>query len=477
MMFPPCRRIGLLVALALALVSAEPAGAQTVPAGTPPPRPAPGQGMHAFRRLLHDFRPGAPLQPLQSKDQLAEEDPAGTLIIVLGELETLDQIPLRGGLREFLERGGAVLAATDRATFGGWERVLGAGVTGDEVKVPAEHEVAYRGTMQDCPIVRGFPTADPPVFQGALLKVATNRPSCLKRRSGALKPLAYFPLDAWAENAQGRQRRDAVLPFAVGGDLGNGRVLLLADHSVVINDMMLQIDNDNLLFAYNCIKWLTDSGKRDRVLFVEDGEVRTSFDVPLRQVPGPALPSVEALVPVANQLVSDLEDEDVFRKWIADEVPPWRTWQTVLLGLTAGVLFLGLMRLVRARNRVEAGAPLFERTLGRLAPASALMAERHQAMLHSGNLWEAARDLARQCLEGVGPAEGAPAATAPRISTKGPWWRTRSLRRQALHLWRLAYGDAPVRVSPVQFARLGEEAETIRAALANGTLRIDQRVN
>jgi hypothetical protein len=77
--------------------------------------------------------------------------------------------------------------------------------------------------------------------------------------------LAVFPRGSWA-----RGQPFAVdfphLWFAAGGDWGEkgGRILILADHSVFINDMMTPDDNDNLEFASNCLEWLTDGGKRSR---------------------------------------------------------------------------------------------------------------------------------------------------------------------------------------------------------------------
>ena len=50
-------------------------------------------------------------------------------------------------------------------------------------------------------------------------------------------------------------KREAPL-FAVGGTVGKGRVLVLADHSIFINRMILPRETGNLEFAANCLHWL-----------------------------------------------------------------------------------------------------------------------------------------------------------------------------------------------------------------------------
>ena len=56
-------------------------------------------------------------------------------------------------------------------------------------------------------------------------------------------------------------------------------ILLIPDHSVFINSMMLQTDNGNSRFAQNAVRWLTNDGTRRRVLFLADGEVIPRFAV------------------------------------------------------------------------------------------------------------------------------------------------------------------------------------------------------
>jgi len=55
-----------------------------------------------------------------------------------------------------------------------------------------------------------------------------------------------------------------------------------ADHSVFINAMLVQNDNQNAVFAYGCVDWLTENGKRKHVLFINEGHLQSRFDTPLK---------------------------------------------------------------------------------------------------------------------------------------------------------------------------------------------------
>src|SRR5262249_230316 len=143
--------------------------------------------------------------------------------------------------------------------------VIGAMVRlGDEAQY-ANHR--YRN-FAECPLLMPVPGASPALFgntglaAGAgltLAGVATNRPSCLwlHRIPRGLAVLDNLPEGCQTDfGGQWWQRPAQRLPFAVGGTVGNGRLLVLADHSLFINDMMLQHDTDNIDFTYNCLDWL-----------------------------------------------------------------------------------------------------------------------------------------------------------------------------------------------------------------------------
>src|SRR5262249_56049092 len=120
--------------------------------------------------------------------------------------------------------------------------------------------------------------------------LATNRPSCLWPLPRDEHRVAEFPKGCRYDTPEGQAYlppRQRPLPFAVRREFDSGgRLLLLADHSVFINEMMLKSDNGNVDFTYNAIEWLKgDNKERNRVLFVSDGNIETKLDIPIREEP------------------------------------------------------------------------------------------------------------------------------------------------------------------------------------------------
>jgi hypothetical protein len=449
------------------LAVAWPAGMPQAAAQAPPPF---GQGTHAFRRILHDLDK----EPLRNAREL-DQDPTHSLLIVLGDTDLRAQLP--GGLEDYVNRGGAALVATDRHWR--WRTDDGgvAEVVGEKVK-NADVQMVYRGIV-DCPYVKGYPQKESPLFRtfGAksllpgLHRVATNRPSYLRPTElpGDMKYMARFVEGCDYGNWMVRGQQF----FAAGGGVGQGRLLVLADHSVFINDMMLQEDTDNIDFAYNCIDWLTEGAEeRKRVLFLEEGEVRTDFNIPLK-MEEPRLPPLDALVPLMDEKIQELEQKDAFNKLVQDFVPYRSLLTGLVLALTALLAGNGLYLLARSRHRIDLGAPLLDTMLRRPAAARTLMEQRHRALLYKGNLWEPARAAVRQSFEAVSGRGAQGGSPEPRIHAAGGWWRRRRLERLVRRLWGLAYGEKPVPVSARDFTRLAAELDEVQAALAAGTLRLE----
>lgn len=490
------RRAGALAAvlcLAAALVAVPAAPAQVGPA-PPPERPPFLVGTHAFRRILYDVSrdrksrlPG--LTPLRGAGEL--RDPSRTIIIVLGKPDPLPLLQPQwpGGLRGFVQGGGALLVATDAQTPPVLASNFSVHVTGDILTLSAVNDdTAYRG-MRECPYVRPMDTLGRKLFAPAR-PVASNGPSYLRLGRPGSRPdvLAFLP----PECTDGKGNRGP-WQFAAGGDLGSGRVLVMADHDVFINEMMLQNDNGNIEFAYRCAEWLRgDPAKpRDQVLYYEDGDVRTDFDIPLKNLqPLPLLPP-GALVGVLDGLLRDveeegtlrqLEEEDFFNDIVHDqmaELPFWKRasaevklWTLAAIAASVALGLYAFVRLGAFRHRPDATLPALDALLTKQAPAGAVIEQRQQALLSDGNLWEAARELARHLFASAGASPDAGPAPPP-LEVRGNWWRRWRARQQWRHLWRLARSARPVRVSPRDFARLAARVKALQAALADGTARID----
>ncbi len=462
---------GLLAAAALLLASPQ--------AHARPPVPF-NLDSHAFRFILWQEA----LAPQTSLDDL-DRDPAHSLLVVFGDTHELDR---RGEawLRSFLARGGAVLIATDRGEPNprAWERALGVRVRGDLVQA---HDLRsmYRDSP-DCPILQPAvpaPTRALPRLP-LTLPVATNRPSCLELVPGThgLEPFLRFPTDCRIAGRSFLVDWTLVYPFGEGGKPGTGRVLVLADHSVFINGMMLQPDNGNFDFAYACVEWLRQrdgaGDKRDRAMFLDDGVVFPSFEVPVTLEPDAGPSPVE----LANQLIAQVQQDDLFNRLILQHI----TFRGLVRGLvvigTILLLVLGLYRLIRAGYHLEPNVPLVSRRVAQVVAAPAVVDQRHQALLRQGNLWEAARDLARACFAGFGIVTAPTAAGAdrpwaapaalPRVRITTDWRRRRALRQTVYHLWRLAWSPRPRRISRRRFTQLVNQVEAVKAAVRDGALHI-----
>jgi hypothetical protein len=441
-----------------------------------------GQGTHALRHILHDLG----LQPIEEVKELTRE-PEKKLLIVLGDTRVLHRIPF--GVELFVHRGGAVLVASDRRTESWlWQDNEGFRI-GDRLEIAEDSPSAWRN-HRACiavqPAERGVPRLFP---ASGTSRVVTNRPANLFLYPRGIPILGLLPEGSRAERgnfiALGSQ-----VPFAAGGDWHAGRILVLADHSIFINDMMLQPDTGNIEFAHNAIRWLTDGGKRTQVLFVEERAVQSEFDVPVKDLPPPPLPPAEVLVPLIDEVIKNLEEENAFNqvalnlfdrvlaRYFAPFLSPGQFLEALALLGTVGLVMYGVSRLMSSRHRLEAGTPLLANALARLAPVGGVVAQRQQALLESGNLWESARVLARECFEsalGGGPSgDGMASAAPPRIRVVGSRWQAWRLQRSWDRLWHVAYGTTPTRVASREWTRFLRSLDEVDAGLADGVIQLER---
>jgi hypothetical protein len=411
--------------------------------------PNPGTG--AFQYILATQG----LTPLTRPEQL-RHSPARTLLIVLGNSQPLHLVP--DGLATFIDRGGAVLLATDQKSWNDtWDTLL---VEVDGPPVLAPRRFAYRG-VQACPVITEF-AAGHPVFRG-VKQIATNRPSYVVRREN-LPVLAWFPNPSFIHGVlMGHDR----LPFAVTGERFQGQYLVLSDHSVFIDGMMLQKDNDNFTFAYNCVDWLRkgSSGERDRALLFVDGRIVTEFGKPIPYLPD-RIPT-----PDLDKALMTLEERDAFDRFLLNLTPKERLLQIALVALSIGLVGYGMYRLVRARHRIDEAVPLFALGLAQAEPGKNITELRAESTLAGGNLWEASQALAAAFFASIAPP-GQPFSGPPIALVRGSAARGRSWTRLLGRLWDLAQQTVPSRVSPRRFRRLLADLESVKAALADGTLTL-----
>ena len=103
-----------------------------------------------------------------------------------------------------------------------------------------------------------------------------------------------------------------------------GKLLLLADHGVFINMMMMPRETDNLPFAMKTFTWLREGRKGERhqaLFFEENGRINPDFKVPLRRLPNMDLPEIKPedlpiLIGQADRILSGLESDNVFDTYL-----------------------------------------------------------------------------------------------------------------------------------------------------------------
>jgi hypothetical protein len=453
------------------------------------------QGSHVFRRVLADVG----MQSLTSFEELGQA-PERSLLIVLGRTDRLREVP--GGLVEFVRAGGALLLASDQRIEDPEvdEQVqLVAGVTVAGELLASHPRSAYQ-QLPYCPFLEPAPGAEPALLHDPrgnfrTLKVATNLPSHLLRSRDPRHPwgvpnLAYLPEPSFIE--RGRWR-GAALPgqplFAVGGEYSKGRVLVLADHSLFINQMMLPIDTGNVEFTCNCVRWLAGTPQqRQRVLLVENGRIQTRFDIPLQKVPIPAEELMQALLAAGDRLVAernsltrelekgvmDFEQRNGFNRAASSGLdklglPSRKLGQVLLVVLTLAGLLYALYRIgIRGRRSVDSAVPLVARSVGEQVPTAGVLDRRHREMMRAGNLLEPLQQRARAWFAEVA---GLGTEQVPRVRVRGSWWRHWWVARRVRWFWSLARGRT-LRVRPRRLARLLAELERLQAAQQAGTLEL-----
>jgi hypothetical protein len=478
----------LLSAIVITALAAGSAAAQ------PEPR-AFGRGTEYFRFILSQ-NGATPLTELEA----LRDHPEKKALIVFGRTPILRILCEDHFLENFLKGGGRLLVATDWTTPDLFNTEIGVQVTGEPWSMPPGPQNAdfvYRGTLYDCPRVIEFQTrpgkaVHPRLFEGltsiqrpGTTDVVTNRPSQI----GQIK--YYLPVAILHRPGYSRRfdfglfppLKDGVLFGVVGSPLPptpwRKNVLVLADHSVFINDMMAQSDTDNAIFANNVVRWLLapdGEERRSDVLLYNDEKIQTDFNVSLTYPAPIPVPPLEALVPLANEAVVALERDNVFNRLLIEASGDGRTVvRTILFGLTLALLAYGIYRFLQARHRPDARVPPLPVVLQPAGAGSLTAAEqRHRAVMSQGNLAEAARELAHQAFAGLG-LPPTPGTAPPAVTVAGSWWeraRGRRLSREVRDLWKLATRGPSRRVSPAALEKLDAALRGLTADVAAGKVRL-----
>lgn len=425
--------------------------------GQPPPetRPRDEQTLF-FRAVLREL--GA--QPITDFDALSHS-PDKKVLIALGPTNVLNGLATGGKLRRFLTEGGAVLIASDQGMSRNLSNQTGAVIDGR--LYTGRHDDVYRDNLIECPLLHEVrrkerPTEPHPIFRDmpSNAVIATNRPSLLFdwNRGDNYRQIAVIgaPLatDLRGPTIQGYRTFGVVGEFPKGG-----RLLVLADHSIFI-DMMVQPDNHNLDFAFGALRWLTEDGKRTEVLMIDNDTIQTNFNVSLVRPPMPPMPSIQDLLPIISQGISEFQREDRINKMIQRAVPHSTLMRNTVLILTLVLLAAGSYCFLHSRHRNDS----------RPRPA-APTGESSGPMVSS--YADSARELATEVFREFNPTPLA-SVDPPRAIIRGSERDRRDWQAQIQKLWSIARGaDAPNSAASLQ--RVHVDCQAVRTAIAAGVVQ------
>lgn len=400
-----------------------------------------------------------------------EQRPKQTSVVLVGEMGSLP-VGLRARLRDFVGRGGTLLVATDESAFFS-DLFL---VRDGPFEVP-DDDNAYQG-YRDCPVVTDFPTRSRLV--DGVSRLIANRPGVIAQtvnRLGNWYTLARLP-----DVLEGAGRRRAELPLISlmqSRYRQGGRLLLMADHSILINGMLWHGDNAKL--AVNIADWLSE-GDRKEVVFMVDGEpikamLATPPELPdelppLEDLPTPTLKDLsrlpkDVLLNFANRFVAGMEDADVMNELLANQpaempTPRYRQMLYIAIGILATILTLRLMG--RTGHRVPPTPP---RAVGDADDST------QSPQLSTTEIQDAGRELAqnalRQLTGSTDPLDWAIPVDAVEIDA-GLLDRL-SVRDGLKRLKKQASSTGRLMTSPRDLKRLAKQISVILGLKSEGRLR------
>ncbi len=407
--FAVSKHVSILSAICLMMVvgAARLTSAQDFEAFEPPGLLPPGGAMSALAQagqpewqfgfqLFHLLLEQKGLYSVPDFREAMDQRPRQTAVVLMGDL---NRVPtdLRARLQKFLDSGGVVLVASDQGSF--FKSLF---LISDGTFEVQEDESAYQG-FPDCPIVKQFRPGTP-VLDGVNSLVAnrTGRISRMDDRFGNWSILARLP--DLVDHRSRRRSQDPLIAEWKSRERGGGRLLLMADHSILINGMLWHGDNAKL--AVNLADWLS-TGDRKEVAFIVDGEPskamlalppELSNDLPpLEDLPTPTLKDLlnlppEVLLKFANRFAAGMEDADVMNELLANQpadlpTPQYRQALYVAAGILAAIYILRLMGKVGSRPTTRP-----PRSVGQSKNFGQSQA------LSSGELHTASRELAQGAL-------------------------------------------------------------------------------
>jgi hypothetical protein len=254
--------------------------------------------------------------------------------------------------------------------------------------------------------------------------------------------------------------------------------LAVADHSIFINQMLLEPNTDNLELTYRVIDYLrkpnvlsTKDSMRKRCLFIENGRIVERFDE-LRQAFKQELPLPQVnlwaiqdkLVDLGNAILDDVQSRDVPNKLVIGSMGLPSILRFILVLLTIYAVWFILRRLFVSRKPTD--IPPAPNVPGAVSGPPGVFDRRQRELVRRNNLYEPVRDLLREFFTslGIGPKPG---PHHPKLVISTEVRKPESLRKAVEDFWNLAFG--PPQIVPVtRWRELEPYFERLQHAHADG---------
>lgn len=464
-------------ALLTVLFLAAPARCQELAQPEPAPVLVPGDGTQVFRSLLSY----AKIKPVTEKElqQFIMKD--DVIVIIIGNPRA--NFNARYWPQSYpasaVDFGGAALIATD--TSYSHQSSSGHNLMISGARVTCNNPDWIHDGKTSCPYLiplHAVRNSALDLFSG-LNRIATNKPSFLSvdEYVGSFQyRVLTFPRDARVNDRFGLPPGAAFAIGGAGADNGSPRdfrFLAMADHSVFINQMLLEPNTDNLELAYRTIKFLQGPNNRSRCLFFENGVLIDHFDdlgqAVARQNPLP-IPRInmgamqEWMVTQGNRMLDVVQRDDVINRALnrGFGVPAIARFFLVIGSLLA-CWFL-LRRLWISRKPGDTPPPPVVVVASTGPPG--VFERRQKELLRRNNVYEPIRDLLREFFQSIG-IHGEQGRRHPQLVISDVVRKADSLRAAVKDMWKLAYGPPQV-LSVTEWGDLEPFFDRLRRAYADG---------